>query len=186
LTPFEEHPDDGTVRGASPQTPATRRFTAADVVILAAAAAFLGLTVVPSWYRVGGGKALGIPLPSYTFNAWRGTTMFAALLALLGLAWIGLRAGRVGPAVAADSVIDAALAGLCLLLTVLGTVITPDTGLGRASPSWALSVAIIAAGLWLYGALWRYREARKAGAASSGGSGFTGERPSLTRDRGSD
>jgi hypothetical protein len=176
LTPFEEDADDGAVGEPSRQTSATRRFTAADGVVLAAAAAFLGLSLVPGWYRVGGGEAFGIPLPSYTLNAWRGTTMFAAFLAILGLAWIGLRAGRVSPRVGVEpSVVDAALAGLCLLLTVLGTMIRPDTGLGRASPSWALSVAIIAAVVWLYGALRRYREARTAG-ASSWGSGFTGER----------
>jgi hypothetical protein len=177
LTPLEDSHDDGTVRGASRRTSPTSRFTAADGAILAGAASFLVLTVVPSWYRVGGGKTFGIPLPSYTFNAWRGTTLFAALLALVGLVWVGLRAGGVRPKIGADpSVVDPALAGLCLLLTFLGTVLMPDTGLGRASPSWALFVAIIAAAVWLYGALWRYREARRARFASSPGSGFTGER----------
>jgi hypothetical protein len=154
--------------------------TAADWIILAGAGTFLAWTVTPNWYRAGGGTAFGIPLPSYTFNAWRGTTMFAALAALVAIAWLGLRLGGVRLGAAFDSAaVDLILAAAGLLLTVLGLVLRPTTGLGKASPSWALSVAILIALVWAYGAQRKYRERRSSQpSGADGGSGFTtGVRP---------
>ncbi|HZA26445.1 MAG TPA: hypothetical protein VE915_02200 [Actinomycetota bacterium] len=156
-------------------SPKTGRMTAADWIILAGAGTYLAWTVTPNWYRAGGGKAFGIPLPSYTFNAWRGTTMFAALAAILAIAWLGLRLGgvRIGGAVE-PKVIDLILGAAGLLLTILGLVLRPTTGLGEASASWALPVAIVFALLWAFGALWTYRERRSSRSSSAvDGSGFT-------------
>jgi hypothetical protein len=154
--------------------------TAADWIILAAAGTYLAWTVTPNWYRVGGGRTFGIPLPSYTFNAWRGTTMFAALAAIAAIAWLGLRLGGVRPGGAIDpSAVDLILATAGLVLTVLGFILRPTTGLGQASASWALPAAILIALVWAYGAQRRYRERRssqRSGAVD--GSGFTaGARP---------
>jgi hypothetical protein len=154
--------------------------TAADWIILTGAAAYLAWTVVPAWYRAGGGKAFGIPLPSYTFNAWRGTTMFAALIAIVAIAWLGLRSGGarvwagLGP-----SVVDLILASTGLVLTLLGLAVLPATGVGKASASWALPAGIALALLWAYGALRKYRERRSPDrSTTTGGSGFTtGVRP---------
>lgn len=135
--------------------------TAADWIILAGAGTYLAWTVAPTWYRAGGGKAFGIPLPSYTFNAWRGTTLFAALAAIVAIAWLGLRLGGVRLGAAIDpSVVDLILAAAGLLLTLLGLVLGPTTGLGNASASWALPVAILFALVWAYGALLKHRERR--------------------------
>jgi hypothetical protein len=154
--------------------------TVADWIILGGAGAYLAWTIAPNWYRVGGGNAFGIPLPSYTFNAWRGTTMFAALAAIVAVAWLGIRLGGIRLDSAVDpSVVDLILAGGGLVLTVLGPVLRPTTGLGKASASWALPVGIIIALLWTYGALRKYRERRsspRSGAVA--GSGFAdGARP---------
>jgi hypothetical protein len=154
--------------------------TPADWIILAGAAAYLGWTAVPSWYRAGGGRAFGIPLPSYTFNAWRGTTTFAALLAVVSIAWLGLRLGGVRPGARIEpSVVDLILAGAGLSLTLLGLVVRPTTALGEASVSWALPVAALLAVLWAYGALLKYRERRSSRRVGSmAGDGFTtGVRP---------
>jgi hypothetical protein len=148
--------------------------TAADWIILAAAGTYLAWTVIPSWYRAGGGRAFGIPLPSYTFNAWRGTTTFAALAALVAITWLGLRLGGVSLGAALDpSAVDLILAAVGLVLTVLGLVLRPATGVGTASASWALPAAILIALVWAYGAQRKYRERRssqRAGAVD--GSGF--------------
>lgn len=154
--------------------------TVADWIILGGAGAYLAWTIAPNWYRVGGGNAFGIPLPSYTFNAWRGTTMFAALAAIVAVAWLGIRLGGIRLGSGVDpSVVDLILAGGGLVLTVLGPVLRPTTGLGKASASWALAVGIIIALLWTYGALQKYRErrsSRRSGAVA--GSGFAdGARP---------
>lgn len=154
--------------------------TAADWIILAGAGTFLAWTVTPNWYRAGGGKAFGIPLPSYTYNAWRGTTMFAALAAFVAIAWLGLRLGGVRLGAAFDpAAVDLILAAAGLLLTVLGLVLRPTTGLGKASASWALPVAILIALSWSYGALRKYRERRSSlRSRTASGSGFTtGVRP---------
>jgi hypothetical protein len=149
--------------------------TAADWTILGGTGAYLAWTITPDWYRAGGGKAFGIPLPSYTFNAWRGTTLFAALVAIVAIAWLGIRLGGIRVGAAVDpSVVDLILAAGGLVLTVLASVLRPTTGVGKASASWGLPVAIIIALLWTYGALRKYREhrsSRRSGAVS--GSGFT-------------
>lgn len=135
----------------------------ADWIILIGAGTYLGWTVNPNWYRIRDGNAFGIPLPSYTFNAWRGTTMFAALAALLAMIWVGVRLGGPRLHVALDpSLLDAVLAGLGLALTGLALVLRPRTGLGNASPSWGLVIGVVLAGVWLSGALWRYRERTEA------------------------
>lgn len=158
----------------------TGGMTAADWIILTGAATYLAWTIVPAWYRAGGGKAFGIPLPSYTFNAWRGTTTFAALVAIVSIAWLGLRSGgvRLG-AGTVGSVVDLILAAAGLVLTLLGLAMPPVTGVGRASVSWALPVGIVLALLWAYGAARKYRERRSSGRSSPmAGSGFsTGVRP---------
>lgn len=154
--------------------------TAADWIILAGAGIFLAWTVVPHWYRAGGGKAFGIPLPSYSYNGWRGTTMFAALLAPVAIAWVGLRLGGLRLRISIDPrSVDLALAGAALLLTLLGFVVRPATGLGTASPSWALLPAALLAGVWAYGAQRKYRQRRSSiRATPAHGSGFiTGVRP---------
>lgn len=154
--------------------------TAADWIILTGAATYLAWTIVPAWYRAGGGKAFGIPLPSYTFNAWRGTTTFAALAAIVSIAWLGLRSGgvRLG-AGTATSVVDLVLASAGLVLTLLGLAVPPATGVGTASVSWALPVGIGLAALWVYGAVRKYRERRSSDRSTPiAGSGFsTGVRP---------
>lgn len=154
--------------------------TAADWIILAGAGTFLAWTVVPHWYRAGGGKAFGIPLPSYSYNGWRGTTMFAALLALAAIAWLGLRLGGVRLRISIDpGSVDLSLAGAAFLLTLLGFVVRPATGLGTASPSWALLPAALLAGVWAFGAQRKYRQRRSSIRATPvPGSGFiTGVRP---------
>jgi hypothetical protein len=154
--------------------------TAADWVILVGAGTFLAWTVVPHWYRAGGGTAFGIPLPSYTYNGWRGTTMFSALLAVVAIAWLGLRLGGPRLRISIDPrSVDLTLAGAALLLTLLGFVMRPATGLGTASPSWALPPATLLAGIWTYGAQRKHREGRRSMRSTpAAGSGFiTGVRP---------
>jgi hypothetical protein len=154
--------------------------TAADWLILVGAGTFLAWTIVPHWYRAGGEKAFGIPLPSYTFNGWRGTTMFSALLALVAIAWLGLRLGGIRLRVSIDArSVDLPVAGAGLLLTLLGFVVRPATGLGTASPSWALPPAALLAGIWAYGAQRKYRERRRSmHSTPTPGSGFIkGVRP---------
>ena len=148
--------------------------TVADWIILGGAGAYLAWTIAPNWYRVGGGNAFGIPLPSYTFNAWRGTTMFAALAAIAAVAWLGIRLGGIRMGSAVDpSVVDLILGAGGLVLTLLGPILRPTTGLGEASVSWALPVATIIALAWAYGALRKYRERRSSQRSGAvGGSGF--------------
>lgn len=160
-------------------SPKTVSITAADWIILAGAGSYLAWTVAPNWYRVGEGTAFGIPLPSYTFNGWRGTTMFAALAAVVAIAWLGLRLGGIRLGVVEPTSVDLILAAGGLVLTVLGPILRPTTGLGKASSSWGLPIAIIIALLWAYGAQLKYRERRSSHRSrSGGGSGFTvGVRP---------
>ena len=154
-------------------SPKAGGMTAADWIILAGAATYLGWTVAPNWYRVGGGTAFGIPLPSYTFNGWRGTTMFAALAAIGAIAWLGLRLGGVRPGTLEPTVVDLILGAGGLVLTLLGPILRPATGLGEASVSWALPVATLIALAWAYGALRKYRERRSSQRSRAvGGSGF--------------
>lgn len=160
-------------------SPKTARITAADWIIFAGAGSYLAWTVAPNWYRVGEGKAFGIPLPSYTFNGWRGTTLFAALAAIVAVAWLGLRLGGVRLGTLEPTIVDLILAAGGLVLTLLGPILRPTTGLGKASLSWALPVAMLIAALWAYGAQRKYRERRNAHRSRAvGGSGFTaGVRP---------
>lgn len=154
--------------------------TAADWVILTGAAGYLAWTVVPHWYRAGGGKAYGIPLPSYTFNAWRGTTTFAAVLALVAVAWLGLRRGGVGLRMRTDpATVDLSLGTAGVALTLLGLALPPAAGVGRTSVSWAFPVGVVLALVWFYGALRKYRERRRLDhVAMAAGSGFDpGVRP---------
>jgi hypothetical protein len=149
---------------------------AGDWIILAGAGGYLAWTAVPHWYRGGGGKAFGIPLPSYTFNAWRGTTTFAALVALVAVAWVGLRRGGIRLWAGTDpSIVDLLLGTAGLALTLLGLALPPDTGVGTASVSWAFPVGIGLAVIWAFGAFRKYREHRSfARSASMPGSGFDG------------
>jgi hypothetical protein len=157
----------------------TGRLTAADWVILTGAAGYLAWTVVPHWYRAGGGKAFGIPLPTYTFNAWRGTTTFAAVLALVAVAWLGLRRGGVRLARTDPATVDLLLGTAGLALTLLGLALRPAAGVGTTSVSWAFPVGVLLAVVWSYGALRKYRERRRFDqSAREGGSGFDrGARP---------
>lgn len=151
--------------------PSTRtgRLTAADWVILTGAAGYLAWTVVPHWYRAGGGKAFGIPLPSYTFNAWRGTTTFAAILALVAIAWLGLRRGGVRLSTRTDpTTVDLLIGTAGLGLTLLGLALPPAAGVGTTSVSWAFAVGVLLALVWSYGALRKYRERRRLGHSAGG------------------
>lgn len=150
--------------------------TASDWIILAGAGGYLAWSIVPYWYKAGAEKLFGIPLPGYTFNAWRGTTTFAALVALVAVAWVGLRRGGIRLRAGTDpSIVDLLLGTAGLALTLLGGALPPDTGVGTAAVSWAFPVGIGLALIWAFGGFRKYRERRSfARSASMPGSGFDG------------
>lgn len=137
-----------------------RRLAPPDGIILTGALGYLGWSLVPAWYRAGGGTQFGIPIPATNFSGWRGTTLVGIAAAILAIVWVGIRLARTGPAA-----IDLALGACGLVATALGAVVRPAVG----SWSWGLAVGLLLACVWAYGAQWRYREGRIRGGHGFGG-----------------
>lgn len=140
-----------------------------DALILGGATLFLVASFLRSWYRTGGGVTFGIPVPSYSFNAWGGVTFFAGAAAAVAVAWVALR--RLGVPEDGHGLVDLALAAAGLALTALGLVLDRPTGAGSAGSSWAFGAGLPLAVLWLAGAIRRFRRVR-AESRLPAGSGF--------------
>lgn len=145
--------------------------TRADALVAGAALAYLVWSFVPRWYVAEPGRLLGIPVPGYRFNAWGGPTAPAAVIALVALAWVGLRVG--GARLAGGSLGDLLLAGAALLLTVVGLLLGRPATTGTASASWGLWVGLGLSAAWAAAAWWRLRRARSGRFVHIPGGGFT-------------
>jgi len=116
--------------------------------VAAAALTYAAWTFGPCWYRADPAAVNGSTLPSVCLDGWGGPTAVAAVLSVLGAAWIGLWAGRDAPAPARAGLVDCALAAGALVLTA-GGFLFPRPGLaGASSPSWGLMVAAALAAVW--------------------------------------
>lgn len=172
-SPIIDEVDTATLGRVRARPPGARPVLA-DGLIAALAATYVIWSAVPRWYTAEGRQVLGIPVPDFRFNAWGGLTRIAALLAIIAVAWVGVRLGRgkVGPVDA--PVIDVALAGPASLLTAVGGVAGRPATTGTASASWGLWVGLALALAWLGAAGWRLRRARSEREVPIPGGGFTG------------
>jgi hypothetical protein len=151
-----------------PQPPPQRQFnvnlgglSTADKIILAGAGFFFIWSFIPVWYHVG----------PFNFSAWHGITTFSGILALAGLVWTGLRIAGVTSGMRVNfpiAYIDLGLAGLALLLTLLGLIVRPSAVVVTAGLQWGYFVGLIAAIAWAYGAYMRYQELGASTGATGG------------------
>jgi hypothetical protein len=117
-----------------------------DKLILGGAGVFFIWSLLPVWYKAG----------PFSYNAWGGVTVIAALMALLAIAWvvvrlIGIRINlNVKP-----GLIDLGLAGAGVLFTLLGLVVKRY---GIVGFSWGLIVGLLISLGWAYGAYMKYSE----------------------------
>lgn len=144
--------------GAGYAVPVERGRIGHDAVILLGAMLFLLAAFVAGWYRAGGDEAFGIPIPTYSFNAWGGATFVAGVAAAVAVAWVLLRRLRVLRET--TGLVDLALAGTGVLFTLLGLAIDRSTPAGSAGSSWGFALGIPLGLLWLGGSLLRYRSLR--------------------------
>jgi hypothetical protein len=132
------------------------RVTTGEKIVLGGAGLYFLWAFIPVWYKFS--IDLG-PLGNFSpindsINGLRGATLFAWILAIVAIAEILLRSilGMKYDLPAKPGLIHLAVAGLALLLTVLGFVAKP-TGFGI---SWGLIVALIFVLAWTYGAYMMY------------------------------
>ena len=126
------------------------RVTTGERIVLGAAGLFFLWTFLPVWYTF---SAAGI---SSSLNGFRSVTLVAWLISVLAIAEILLRSllGVKYELPVKAGVLHVVLAGVALLMTVLGLLTAPDPyGVG-----WGLIVAIILALAWTYGAYVMYSE----------------------------
>lgn len=119
-----------------------------DVLVACAAITYLAWSLVPLWYQAPAGTADGPTLPAVSLNAWGGPTASAAVLALVAAAWVGARAGRELRHPGRVMAVDAALAGVALLLTLAGLLFHRPGSLGPSVPGWGLAVGVAIAVAW--------------------------------------
>jgi hypothetical protein len=120
---------------------------------------YLVWSLVPLWYRTPAGAADGVTLPAASLNAWGGPTAPAAILALVAAAWVGARTGREPRHAGGVMVVDAALAGVSLLLTLAGILFPRAGSLGPSVPGWGLAVGLAITVAWAIAAGRGLREA---------------------------
>ena len=132
------------------------KLTTGEKIVLGGAGAYFIWTFVPVWYKFS--IDLG-PLGSLggintSINGFRGVTLFAWLLAVIAIVEIVLRSimAMNFNMPAKPGMIHLGVAGLALLLTLLGLVAKP-TGFGI---SWGIFVAVLLALVWAYGAYMMY------------------------------
>jgi hypothetical protein len=131
------------------------KVTTGEKIVLGGAGLYFIWAFIPVWYKfsidLGALGSFGV---STSINGLRGATLFAWILAILAIAEIVLRSilGMKFDLPAKPGLIHLAVAGLALLLTLLGFVAKP-TGFGI---SWGLIVALILALAWTYGAYMMY------------------------------
>lgn len=131
------------------------KVTTGEKIVLGSAGLYFIWAFIPVWYKFS--IDLG-PLGSFgvntSINGLRGVTLIAWLLAIVAVAEIVLRSimEMNFNLPAKPGLIHLAVAGLALLLTLLGFVSKP-TGFGI---SWGLIVALILALAWTYGAYMMY------------------------------
>jgi hypothetical protein len=119
------------------------KVTTGEKIVLGSAGLYFIWAFIPVWYKLNTG-----------INGLGGVTLIAWLLAIVAVAEIVLRSimGMNFNLPAKPGLIHLAVAGLALLLTLLGFVSKP-TGFGI---SWGLIVALILALAWTYGAYMMY------------------------------
>ncbi|HEX9891487.1 MAG TPA: hypothetical protein VGB28_05445 [Actinomycetota bacterium] len=144
----------------------SRRLTLPDLLILAGAGAYLGLSVAEGWFRVPATRQLGLELPEVRFDGWAAAaTGAAAVAAAAAVAWVLLRLARGRPM---GGSLDGFLASLGVILTALATVLPPRTAGPRPSPGGLLAAGGLAALLWALGGLLRWRGQARDPAGASG------------------
>jgi hypothetical protein len=130
------------------------KLTTGEKIVLGGAGAYFIWAFIPVWYKLS--IDLG-PLGSFgsdNINGFRGVTLFAWILALVAIVEIVLRSmmSMDFDLPAKPGLIHLVVAGLALLLTLLGLVAKPtDYGI-----SWGIFVAILIALVWAYGAYMMY------------------------------
>jgi hypothetical protein len=150
--PQEFSKGDAMAQGASMSMD---KVTTGEKIVLGSAGLYFIWAFIPVWYKFS--IDLG-PLGSFgvstSINGLRGVTFIAWLLAIVAIAEIVLRSimGMNVNLPAKPGLIHLAVAGLALLLTLLGFIAKP-TGFGI---SWGLFVALIFAVAWTYGAYMMY------------------------------
>jgi hypothetical protein len=128
------------------------KLSTADKIIAGAAGLYLIWSFFPVWYSFdplpGFGEALRI-------SAWHGVTTVSVIMAILALAWVGIRIAGVNLNLTFNAaMVDLVLAGIGLLFTLLGLVVQP-TAFGV---SWGLIIGLLLAIAWAYGAYMKYSE----------------------------
>jgi hypothetical protein len=129
------------------------RLSTGEKIVLGAAGAYFVWAFLPIWYKLS--VDLG-PLGSISDskNGLTGVTLIAWILAIVAVADIILRSmmGMKFNLPVKPGQLHVAIAGLALILTVIGLVAKP-TGYGVG---WGLFVGIIIALAWVYGAYMMY------------------------------
>jgi hypothetical protein len=120
------------------------RLSTGEKIVLGAAGAYFVWAFLPIWYNVSGDSKNGLT----------GVTLVAWILAIVAVADIILRSmmGMKFNLPVKPGQLHVAIAGLALILTVIGLVAKP-TGSGVG---WGLFVGIIIALAWVYGAYMMY------------------------------
>ena len=134
------------------------RLTTADKLVFAGSGLFCIWAFVPTWYKYTSESLFGVAVPgagSASVNAWRGVTFIAALLSLIALVWAGLRVAGVNLNLnVKPGLVDLGLAGLALLITLLGLIAEP----AGSGISWGIFVGLILALVWAYGTYMKFNE----------------------------
>jgi hypothetical protein len=131
----------------------TSRLTTGEKIVLGGAGAYIIWAFVPVWYKftIDLGAFGGV---SDSINGFRGATLIAWILAVLAVVEIVVTTlmGNQMNLPVKRGVLHLALAGIALVLTLLGLATKPS-GYGI---SWGVFVAILIALVWTYGAYMMY------------------------------
>ncbi len=131
------------------------RVTTGEKIVLGGAGLYFIWAFIPVWYKLTGEFAVIASFVGNTdLNGLRSVTLLAWILSIVAIAEILLRSifGVKYDLPAKPGLIHLAVAGLALVLTVLGFLIKPTAyGIG-----WGLIVALIFVLVWTYGAYMMY------------------------------
>jgi uncharacterized membrane protein len=149
------------------------KLTTGEKIVLGGAGAYFIWTFVPVWYKFSIDLGPFGNLGGGSINGFRGVTLLAWLLALVAIVEIVLRSmmSMSFSLPAKPGLIHLGVAGIALLLTLLGLVAKP-TGFGI---SWGIFVAVLIALVWAYGAYMMYSapETMPMGPPADSQGGFT-------------
>jgi hypothetical protein len=126
----------------------TSKMSTADKLVAGSAFVFFIWSLLPFWYKLGGDHK----------NGFRGYTLFAALLAIVAVAEVAVRATKVSFRLPNRALVHLGVAGIAMMCTLLGMLFRISVLTVKYEASWGLYLAFGPAAIWNYGAYMMWNE----------------------------